>query len=379
MPLLVAALLLLVVGGAVYGAYLFLPTASVTLRPHVDPVGPLTVTVVADPAVAVPDPAEAVVPAETLTIDLAVSGAFPATGTQVSQTRATGSVRFRSENTVFEVPIAAGTRVATASGIAFETTRDARLGRASFESGPTTADVPVRAVRAGPRGNVAADTITVVPRSLNAALVTVRNPRPTSGGERTEVPVVTQEDYDAALETLTSRLPGELQRVLADPTSTPRGLTVFATSARTGTAAATVAADDLVDTVAESFSLGLEAPASVLAVNEALIDQVAHDRLRASVPAGATMLGESASISRQPGTAVGTSVVYRVTASAQSYRLPDRAAILEQLRGRTVPEATAIMAGYGDAELTLWPEFIDRLPDQLSRINLTILPPEEGQ
>jgi hypothetical protein len=36
------------------------------------------------------------------------------------------------------------------------------------------------------------------------------------------------------------------------------------------------------------------------------------------------------------------------------------------------------MAQYGSAELSVWPEFIDRLPDQISRINLTILTPGEN-
>ncbi len=377
-PLMAVALLLLLVAGAAYAGYVLLPTATISVQPHVQTLGPLEMTLVADPGVAVPDALEGVVPAQRLDVPLSVRGTFAATGSQVSQSRATGRVRFRSENTLFDVPIPAGTRVSTRSGEAFETTRSVTLERASFETGPSAADAPVRAVRAGPRGNVAADTIARVPESLSAALVSVRNAQPTGGGIREELTVVTDEDYDNAYDTLLQRLPDELQRRLGDPATTPRGLTLFPDSARTVDPRPDQSAGDLVETTGAFFSLSVEATATVLAVNEALVDQVVLERISGQVPAGATMQPESIDSERSAGTVTGDTVAYAVSAAARTYRLPDREALLSQVRGKSVSEAEAIMARYGSAQLSVWPEFIDRLPDQISRINLTILSPGEN-
>ncbi|HSH21967.1 MAG TPA: baseplate J/gp47 family protein, partial [Candidatus Caenarcaniphilales bacterium] len=377
-PLLAGALLMVILAGAAYAAYLLVPTATISLRPHTQQLGPVEMTVVADPAVAVPDAAEGIVPAQTLELSVSVNGTFPATGTEVSQSRASGVVRFRSENTVFDVPVPAGTRVTTASGIAFETTRAVTLERASFEAGPSSADAPIRAVRPGPRGNVAAEAISRVPQSLSAALVSVRNPRPTSGGRREDTVVVTAEDYEAAFEALVQQLPAELQRVLADPSTTPRGLTTYPASARTAEPLADVAAVDLVGTAGEEFRLAVESSVTVLAVNEGLVDQAITERITAEVPVGATLHGDGITIQREPGSVVGNTIVYRAFASARTYTLPDREQLLTDVRGKSVSEARAIMERYGSVELTVWPEFVDRLPDQLSRINLIILPPQES-
>lgn len=377
-PLLVLGLLALVVGGGLYLAYLYLPTATITLRPLTQPLGPLEVRVSADPAVAVPDAEAGVVPAERIQLPLSVAGVFPATGIEVTSEAATGSVRFRSENTLFDVPIPAGTVVATRDGIEFVTTSSVSLRRASFASGRTTISAPIEAVSPGPAGNVDSGTVRVLPDDLAAALITVNNPRPTSGGFRQEQLAVTQADYDAALEILTGLLADELQARLADPATTPRGLTTFASSVHTEEPDSVPAAAEIVGTAGEEFSLGLEMPASVLAVNEALVGQVAAERLRAALGPGRSLVGDEVATSYAAGVVLGSAVVYRASASGQVYSEPDRDALLAAIKGQPISEARAILEQYGTADITLWPDVVDRLPEQVARINLTILPPREG-
>ena len=155
-PLLVIGLLLLLVAGVGYGAYTFLPTATITITPSTTELRPSPFAVTADPNVAVIDVPAGVVPAELVELPLHVAGTFPATGVETRETRAAGQVRFRSENTLDQVAVPDGTVVATADGIQFLTTQAATIPRADFAtSTPGTVDVPVRAVDAGPRGNVA--------------------------------------------------------------------------------------------------------------------------------------------------------------------------------------------------------------------------------
>ena len=150
------------------------------------------------------------------------------------------------------------------------------MPRANFAtSTPGQVDVPVRASRAGPSGNVTAGAITELSPSLGSQLITVRNPDPTDGGRRMEVRTVSQEDFDAALAALNGQLSGALTTRLADPTAVPRGLTVFAATARMGVSQPDPAPETLVDSEAESFALSVTSTATVLAVNETLVDEVA--------------------------------------------------------------------------------------------------------
>jgi hypothetical protein len=378
-PLLAVGLLLALVGVAVYGLYTFLPTATITVRPHLASVGPVTGVVVADPRVAVVDSGEGVIPAQLIQLPLSASDEFPASGARVTTIRAAGTVRFRSENTVTEVAIPAGTRVATGNDIAFDTTAEVVVPRAVFGTGtPGRVDAPVRAVRAGPRGNVTAGSITVVSPSLAEQLVFVTNPQPTSGGDRRTTTIVTAEDYGAAVDQLRGQLVQRLEQAIADPANTPRGLTVYLATAQLGRISADPPESTLVDSPAESFSLTVSTPASVLATNEALVELVMVEQLRVLVPPGSTLVEQSIESSHTPGEVSGGTIIFSASANGRAYRLPAREVLVEEVRGLPLTEARAIIERYGNAELSVWPEFIDRVPDQPVRINLTILPPTES-
>jgi hypothetical protein len=71
-------------------------------------------------------------------------------------------------------------------------------------------------------------------------------------------------------------------------------------------------------------------------------------------------------------------ITFAASADGSAYRLPDRDELLAEVRGKSVAEARAIMEQYGSVALSVWPEFVDRVPDQPARINLTILPPTEA-
>ncbi|HUG47259.1 MAG TPA: baseplate J/gp47 family protein [Candidatus Limnocylindria bacterium] len=378
LPLLALGLLGGLLAGGLYLAYVYLPTATIELRPHTQPLGPLEVRVTADPEVAVPDASAGLIPAQQLEMVLRVEEDFSATGLEIVREAASGTVRFSSENTVFDVPIPAGTVVSTADGIEFATVTSVIVPKASFATGRTHVDAPVLATAPGPRGNVPAEAITELPPDLAAAVVFVSNLQPTSGGTRLEQLVVTQEDYDAALETLTGALSEELTARLADPATTPRGLTTFPTSVSTDLPLAEPSAAELVGGVGPEFSLALGVTARVLAVDEALVEQLAADQLRSSLGTGRSLVDEGIATSHTPGQVIGETVVYRASASAQVYSQPDRAALLEGVRGKPVSEARAILEQHGSVAISLWPEVVDRLPEQVARINLTILPPREG-
>ncbi len=375
-PLVVIGLLLLIVAGVGYGAYTFLPTATITITPSTTELRPSPFAVTADPNVAVMDVPAGVVPAELVELPLHATGTFPATGVETRETRAAGQVRFRSENTLDQVAVPDGTVVATADGIQFLTTQAATIPRADFAtSTPGTVDVPVRAVDAGPRGNVPAGAINQLPAPIASQLVSVRNPRPTDGGQRIEEASVTRGDYDAAVASLAGQLDGALEAALADPDSVPRGLTTFASTATFGEARPDQPANAVVGTVAPSFNLGVDAPGTVVAVNEALIDELAAARVRTGLSADQRLLGDEVASGRSGGEVDGETIVYEVAPTALVFSAPDDAELATLVRGKTVTEARQALARYGDVTIEMWPEFIDRIPDQAARIRVNVAPP----
>ncbi len=377
-PIAAFALLLLLVAGVAYGAYTFLPTASITLRPMTTQVSVPPFTVTADPNVAVVDAAAGVIPAEVVALPLHVEGTFSATGIEARETRATGVVRFRSENTLNAVPIPAQTVVSTSDGVEFVTQDAVTVPRASFETGPATVDVAVRAVRAGTRGNVAAGEVMHLPPAIATQLITVRNAEPMTGGRRVEEALVTQDDYDAAVASLGGQLDAALATALADPDSIPRGLVAFPSTAELGQAQPDQSAVALIDTVAPTFTLALDAQGQVIAVNEELIEEVAASRVAAQLPQGQALVDDQVSATSDAGTVVGSTIEYEVTADALALDQPSPQEIVEAVRGKSIAEARQALAQYGDADVTLWPDFIDRLPEQPARINVTFLPVGDG-
>ena len=371
------AVVVAVLGGALYAAYLYLPNVSVRLTPMSRPAGPVTVEVTADPSVAVADPGSGIVPAERIDVPLSATDQFAATGSEVDEIRATGSVRFTSENTLFEVPIPEGTRLTTTDGAAFETTQGVTIPQASFQSGPSTAEASVRSVDRGLAGNVEAATITGLPQPIVAQLVRVTNPQATSGGERVETLVVTRADYDAAVAELQQVLDAQLASALADPESTPRGLRMFPETAAREQPTMDLAAGDLVGQAVEVFSLSAASRGTVLAVEESAVAEIAADQLAASLTLGVRLFPDSVVTTMGEPRIVGGRIVYEVEAAGELYAPVDHSELVAAIRGRTVSEARAILDAYGSVSITPWPDFIDTVPDDARRIDLTVLEPQQ--
>jgi len=367
-----AALLaaLIVVGGV--GAYVFLPSASIRVTPRVDPVVPVAFEVRADPAVTQPDADAGVVPAERLTIPLGVTGTFPATGVRVEETKAAGVVRFTSENTFVPVTIPAGTRVATQSGVAFSTREAVTVERASFVTGPTSATVAIDAQVAGPAGNVAAGTITELSDDIRQFLISVTNPEATSGGTRTEFPRVEQTDVDAALADLGTELAAQFEARLADPATTPPGMTLFPATRALGESAPSVDPATLVGQEAASFDLGLTAEGAVTAVDDSPLESLARTRIRAAVDPEHRLVDDSIVIDVGAPTVDGVTVLFPVSAEAVQVLVLDAAELLARVKGRPTHQAQNLLERYGRVEIELWPEWVTVIPTLDARLSLVV-------
>ena len=376
----VAVLAVLVLVGGVLG-YVFLPTATIVVTPRIEPIGPLTFPVRADPAVTGPDAVAGVVPATIATLSLEQSGEFPATGTKVVETRARGTVTFTSKNTAEAVAIPAGTQVSTASGVVFVTTSAVDVPKAQFgpPSKPGTADAPIRAVDPGTRGNVSAGTITRVSSSIESALVNgddpVNNASSTSGGTHTETLVVAQRDIEKATATLTKQLTDDLARQLANPAGVLPDVSVFPETSVLTKPVPTVDAATLLGKAMTRFGYGLTATASVTTVDEDTVREVAETRVRAGVGTDHDLVRDSLRISVGKGSVLDRTIVFPVNASGSRLRRLDADELRSQARGRSIADARTALSAYGEVSIATWPGFVSSIPTYDFRVDLTINSP----
>jgi hypothetical protein len=368
----VLALALLV---GVVGAYLFLPSATIVVTPKTRTVGPISLTVTADPDTTEPDPSAPSVPAETLSVDVETSDTFPATGKRVEETAAAGSVRFRNVDFTSSNFIPAGSIVSASGGIRFRTDRSVTVGAASLvglQIVPKTASVPVTAVEPGPEGNLEPNSILTIPKDESPVTLSVTNPEATTGGTREEFPTVTQEDVDAALAALDVALRADFAEQVSDPALAPPGTTVFPETAVLGETTPSVDPATLVGVEEASFDLSLSATGTVIAVDEAPVASIAETRLRDSVAAGSELVEDSIDVEVGTAVVVDGVVTFPVTASATQVAVLDPEELKALVLGKTPAEAEAILAPYGTAIIELSPTWVSTIPTFENRVDLTV-------
>ena len=378
LAILIAVLLLFAVVGGV-GAYVVLPTAIVTVRAVPEPVGPLTLEITADPLAANVDPAKLVVPAELVTFDLEAGDEFPATGVKITETSASGVLRWSNCDPTSSYTIRAGTRARTASGVAFATTEAVFLPVAGLSGGnpPTltcqSRDVRAEALEPGPDANVAARTVTQVPSNLNAVVIRVTNPEAMAGGEHTETKLITVEDVGAATTTLTDAIEARFAELLAEPGRAPEGPTIVP---QTRTSSEPQPVEDPVELVGQevdSFTLTYRATGTVTAVRESAVHDLADSLIRGQVAADRMLVRDSVIVEVGPGEPKGAAVVYEVRAAAEQVGSIDAEAVRQAITGRSVDDARERLRDFGDADLDVWPGWVTAIPTLDFRLEIRVV------
>lgn len=370
----IAAIVALVVLAAIVGSFV-LPSASIVVTPRVEPIGPLQVTVRADPAASSVDVGAGVIPAQKLSFDLAATDTFQATGKRVVDSAATGSVTFDSINTVGPVPVPKGTHLSTLNGVVFATTAYTVVPAAAVAGNTIRhgfATVGVQAAKPGPDGNVDSGAITQVPDFLRVQQVSASNGAATTGGDHQEFPRIARKDVDGAIASLTTKLNDELKANLADSAKVPAGLTAFPGTAVLGTPTPSVDPATLVAQEVASFQLGLTATATVTAVDQGPLRQVAEAHLRSAVAADHDLVAGSISVTVGTPTVSGEAVTFPVTASGRQVARIDAAALRRRVAGTSIAEARNLLSTYGDVTIDVWPAFVGSIPTLDFRLDLRV-------
>jgi hypothetical protein len=308
-----------------------------------------------------------------------------ATGTRLDEDRATGVEQFRNLTTN-DIRIPTGTLVQTTDSppVRFLTTEEKVLPHSTILPFPNvgTVLINIRAIDAGPKGNVAADKIT---RGASTEFL-VNNPAPTTGGKSDQIPVVLAADYDKAV----AQSDDDLKKVAEQRTvrwkaEAASGTNVYGVvSKRTGvlTPAADVVGKELPITKDKpaTFEITVTGSATAYSVKSDEPKTTAIAKLRQERASGMNLDDRSTVVTEVIGASVQPDGVHwRVRAEGKQVPQPEKAQMTAALAGREYKDVALLAEplGFKLRSITPWPEWWPRLPVLDSRITIEVesLPP----
>jgi hypothetical protein len=358
----------LLVIGVVAGATL-LPAATITITPRVVPIE-------ATYELAVDEPEREEGTVET-TATVTASGSYEITEP------ARGSVVLFNW-TFFPVDVPAGTFVA-AGEQAFATQADVTVPRGRLTNQGTIAageqSVAVVAAAPGPAANVEAGAIDeFVDPQMDARLrgfpenpePRVTNPEPTTGGADEAGTEITEDDVAAAVEALRA----ELVR-LADEERPELGDDMHLVDVAPAEPQIEVP-DDLVgtrdvDQLEISGSLAWE----VVAVDTSAMETDAANRLEADpgIPDGHQLMPGSVDVELGVPRLDGDRVVAEAVVTGSTAPELDPAVVRGRVSGLSEAEARLALADLGEADVALWPGWVESVPELDWRVEVRIAEP----
>jgi hypothetical protein len=235
--------------------------------------------------------------------------------------------------------------------------------------------VGITAVEGGPGGNVDAGAIVIVPNGENSLFLKVSNPEPTSGGTSQTFTRVTQADVDGALAALDASLHESFIEAMADPALASNGATVFTATGVLGPTTPSVDPTTLVGQEIATFDLGLSATGTVITADSAPVNDIAMTALQAAVKPDHTLVPGSVDVRVDEANVTGQTVTFPVHATAKQTANLDPATLEKMVLGKPIPEAKAILAPFGDVEISVSPDWTGSVPSFESRVDVTVHQP----
>jgi hypothetical protein len=349
------------------------------------------------------DTAHNTIPSQVLTFNASATGEGTATGTtKQGNATATGTVIFTNKGSQ-QLDIPTGTVISTSGAVAvqFVTTADALILPVS--SSNVAPPVPVQAQIPGDSGNVAANSISVIPpdslgkiaqnngiakTSVNLAVI---NPNPMSGGGAGSVQAVTSNDINTLAKALHQQIQTQIKNWLAKVVQTndvrgklmpdvlggPNPLTeeTLIATPTTGQAATN-----------GKFSGVLSVNVSILVIRWTAIQVAAKTQLnvRAQKQAPVSVLAgpPTVNITKVSPSSDGTKLSITVTAQGQIVQQISPQDISNQLAGKGIDQARSdiqngglgIKDVIGTPRIDMFPGFLGIMPFRPEHIQIIVQP-----
>lgn len=370
-----AGLLLTLAAGLFLGG----PSATVILTPANDQVGPLYVTITADPAVTDIDIESGLIPATIVTREATSHVTVQSSGRETAGASiAQGLVTFTNlSNEPLIIPV--GTIIATSDTfpIRFETQIETTLPAAQ------TVQVPVQALaeHAGALGNVNANEINRVESDFSDQ-VTVTNPNATYGGAAQERAIVTAEDHERLLilgrQQVLQRARNDLLHQLSGGQFlVPGSVEIIQERPEWSTYSA------IVGDSAESVSLDLRAQVQAVIVDGQQAERVAFSGLAPQIPPGREVSLDALTFTRgeiqqiEPNGRVTFLMIVQgnITVSLDLNAVRRRITGVSAGEAQRRLESELLLDPAHPPQITTWPGWYHRLPVMPVRITIEIHTP----
>lgn len=365
----------LLMGGMIAAALILftlyvIPAATITLVPGREPIS-VTVQLIANPLLDVPDLEINQLPARTVETNIDASGTIATSGTrQKSTDLAAGRVTFTNLGSS-AVRVPAGTVVSTGTGTAvnFRTTSDAQVPAGRGQR----ADASIEALEPGIQGNVRANTINTVNGGLRVR-VSVTNQGGTGGGGSQLVPVATQADRDQLLAEVEAKIEAQAYDKLQELLATGEWLSPESIQLLT---LSTPAFSAFNDEEADELSLTLRQLARGIVVDEAVLRDALLQTAQNAIPAETKLVASSLTAQRMPGVdVIGGSVQFTMTVNAEYVAPVDPVEVRSAIAGLTPDEAIALVQSRWPTirppEIYRDPEWFATLPAIGNRIQVRV-------
>lgn len=313
-------------------ASMLVPSANVTIYPEAILISDAS-EVVLDPTVTTIDHINAIIPANNYREE--ISGTVTVKTTRVATApadHAAGVVTFNNLQGT-EVTIPMGTVVATTSGVTqrYSTTITSTLP-AGFNA---RVNVPVRALKAGPEGNVRALQVNLIegPLSANARAVNLNG---IGGGSIKDVNIVSFDDRRTAREEIAPILKQKAVQVLKSGADD----NVYIVPASVDVIIMGETFDHPVDDPSETLTLKTDAVASGISADYTDLETFAQRRLLTKIPRGYTMLPGTLRVEADTNARMeANSVILKVRAALLATPVIDQSQLLDGLNDMPVKQA----------------------------------------
>jgi hypothetical protein len=124
-----------------------------------------------------------------------------------------------------------------------------------------------------------------------------------------------------------------------------------------------------------TFDLGLSASGTVVTADSAPVSGIAMSALQAAVKPDHTLVPGSVDVMVGEANVIGQTVTFPVRATAKQTADLDPATLEKMVLGKPIPEAKAILAPFGDVEISVSPDWTGSVPSFESRVDVTVHQP----
>ncbi len=331
------------------GAYLVVPTGTITLKPLAQEMA-LTISVRASEPVKEVDAAGNRIPARVIYTPLEGIETVDSTGHKANPGKAIGEVTFLNRSPS-RMSVPAFTLVAAGQGTQFTT-----LEQADLSPSGGTRRVRIIAISSGPVGNVGSMAIDRVVDELYVSSLAVWNELPTFGGLEEDIPLVTAQDQS----NLRTRLRGKLAKEGQEQLQALRGESESIYPATISFSPIEEVFDKEVGAEAPTLTLRVKGGVSGLAFDGKDVNTLAQKALEGQVLQGFRLLPRTLAVAPLEAYDWGEGwVAFRVLAKAKASIVVEADRVVESLRGKNPNEAQ---------------EYLSRQFPQREQLNLQIKP-----